>query len=670
MPTNQIITSLANINWPEFNPSSQTANMTYVVTTNKTLSTNITLAENITLIFAGGRILGSGKTLTGNNTFLIAPITQIFGSDLNIDGSWIMDRAYPQWFGANNKATSTTSTSLDSATAINKAIILKRVGEVFIPRGEYVIGSSIILKHGIILCGEKARASTQLNQQNTSVNMGTVIRPLNNGNFTGSFMILVNTLGSDPASATWVESYPDTHTAIKDIYFSNSINTVKNLKGVLSAGAIEFDSCRWYNFAQAVATAQRCYSDGKIITNCICSNDATIHDELDAFDLRGLGDNLCFKGNHLTGLKKGLYLRECNGGEICRNILNANVTIDSCKGITLSSNHFEGDSTQLSINQSAVEIANNFFEKGSVPNLRITGSSYYDISVITLINNIFLYYDNENEVGNPFDIQTDEQVSMKIINSYRAWIDRSNAAKMYFYGLALCRTDGTTPILEFNNHSYFLSSDSLIKPITPNSSAFKTGIIRNQSVLTGSITMYGMVSGGTHWAEELFGSSYYYWFQVVWDQTRGIVTNKTAINNQVSGYSFTPVRNSAGYISGVLLTISDGSYLGHQVTIRLIRSTNSTGTANVRYVDIPICGARYLYDNGNSICDFRWTSVGSVLTKSIDPIGAIEFSGQNIICRSTSMPTNGNWTNGDIVYNMGTGTNALWIRSNNIWLSK
>ena len=65
------------------------------------INRHITLAHNTTLIFAAAKISGTG-TLTGDNTRLIAPITQIFGEDITVDGIWVMDRAYPQWFGARN----------------------------------------------------------------------------------------------------------------------------------------------------------------------------------------------------------------------------------------------------------------------------------------------------------------------------------------------------------------------------------------------------------------------------------------------------------------------------------------------------------------------------------------------------------------------------------------
>ena len=141
MSTQSILTAVNN-SWPEFNPSSFSPNQTYVVTTTKTLTSNVILSENITLIFAGGKIASHASNTTrilkGNNTHIIAPISLIFEKEIQLDGSWIMDRAYPQWFGAKNNDENT-----DSSDAINKAIQFKRVGEVFLPRGQYYINKTI-----------------------------------------------------------------------------------------------------------------------------------------------------------------------------------------------------------------------------------------------------------------------------------------------------------------------------------------------------------------------------------------------------------------------------------------------------------------------------------------------------------------------------------------------
>ena len=106
MTANEILADIEN--YEKFDPVKGTVEgKTYVVvpTTTKTdkdsdvvINRHITLAHNTTLIFAGGKISGTG-TLTGDNTRLIAPITQIFGEDITVDGIWVMDRAYPQWFG-------------------------------------------------------------------------------------------------------------------------------------------------------------------------------------------------------------------------------------------------------------------------------------------------------------------------------------------------------------------------------------------------------------------------------------------------------------------------------------------------------------------------------------------------------------------------------------------
>ncbi|MBP3430060.1 MAG: hypothetical protein J6K60_04955, partial [Barnesiella sp.] len=244
MTVNEFLAGIEN--YEKFDPSNGTVEgKTYVVvpTTTETgknsdvvINGHITLAHNTTLIFAGGKISGTG-TLTGDNTRLIAPITQIFGEDITVDGIWEMDRAYPQWFGARNDisnnefwhlrvaceaAKSTEENPLtpaaekdkiekardaalknlkawkvDSSDAINKAMKLKHAGEVFLPKGEYAICKTLKVPYGIVLRGELA--DYRLNESNIQLpagdyplggdttpddlssyyKLGSVIRPLN-----------------------------------------------------------------------------------------------------------------------------------------------------------------------------------------------------------------------------------------------------------------------------------------------------------------------------------------------------------------------------------------------------------------------------------------------------------------------------------------------------------
>ncbi|OAV73384.1 hypothetical protein Barb6_00275 [Bacteroidales bacterium Barb6] len=97
--------------------SSLAADNTYVVSENCSISTKVNIPANVTLIFKGGIISRTG-TLSGNNTNIIASITKII--ETNIAGTWNVDRAYPQWFGAK-----INDANFDSTPAINKAIQFK-----------------------------------------------------------------------------------------------------------------------------------------------------------------------------------------------------------------------------------------------------------------------------------------------------------------------------------------------------------------------------------------------------------------------------------------------------------------------------------------------------------------------------------------------------------------
>lgn len=640
--------------WLEFNPNLTVSNSTYVVTSTHVVNTNILLAPNVTLIFKGGLITGSG-TLKGNNTFIFAPICQIFDDSLNVSGSWIVDRAYPQWFGAINDGT------MDASLAINKAINLKRVGEVFIPRGEYVVSNSIMLKIGVILCGEKAHNAEDLNNQNDDIYLGTTIRPSKSANFTGNFVILVNTLGPDPETAMWIRAYPDILTAIRNIYFRNDTDIA--MRGVLFAGCFETDHCRWENFPQAVASAKQCYADNKVVTNCVYSCSKHFSSNYYAFDLSGLGDNLCFRGNFIDLYSKSdaLRLDSCNSGEICNNIINSNIKIIRCKGITFSSNHCEGEHTHIHVSGSNINISDCYFEKGHVPTLCVddVDSPYNDISVINLNNCAFLYYEayfdpESGKVidgdGCQFDIQTDGKLSLKVNNSFRYWLKRGMVSKMYIYGLSIC-DNINDPIIKFNDYSYMLSTTGIMAPTmhVPLNSA---------TSINDGISFIGMLNEHVYWLKDI-NILYTYQSQVIWNIDRNIANAKKSID------IFQPNENR----KGVLIVAMGGNQVGNRYCVRFYRSHIQNEIQKNEYIDVPTCGSQYFYDNGDTICGYRWQEGMGEFSNNL-VLGSVQFTGENVICRSTTCPSTGNWKNGDIVYNMGASSNSLWIRINNSWVER
>lgn len=75
------------------------ANTRYIIQYDYDLNgETLTIPEGCTLDFQGGRLFNG--TLIGSITGIISPITQIFGTDISIIGTWSIEFAYPEWFGA------------------------------------------------------------------------------------------------------------------------------------------------------------------------------------------------------------------------------------------------------------------------------------------------------------------------------------------------------------------------------------------------------------------------------------------------------------------------------------------------------------------------------------------------------------------------------------------
>lgn len=669
-------------NWPEFTPKAIISAGVYVVTQEYTITTDMTMQEGVSLIFDGGKLTGNAK-ITGNYTQIIASKVQIFDTTLSFDGVWNIDRAYPEWFGGK-PSTEDAESPVECGIAINKAIELKRVGEVYLSRGDYYVAFPIKVMYGIILCGEKAVAMNEPQYGGSTIRMWPsdempnpnkikesdpdTIDPLINFEETNNFVVAVNINFENKQNLTWEKSYPAPLTAIRNIYFFNGIKHYASLRGVLFAGGIEITHCRWWNFAQAVQSDFSVYADNKIITDCQFDNNTNgVFGDLYAFDLSGLGDNLTFKRNHITRAAgnykyNGLRVDKTNGAEICNNIINAPILIKNSKAISFASNHLEGDATQLTIQQSIVQVSNNFFEKGIVPSLVIKeGASNYDISTISLVDNAFLYYENESSDVNAYDLKIDGKVSLDISNSYRYWIKRDMVSKMYPIGLKMC-DESDNAIDTFNKYSYFLSTKGLLKTA---SAGANVCISCNNALNTGNVTWTAQTNDQVIWKEE--NGTYTYSAILIWDKDRKIIHPKVNIPNGKENKTNDISLTRGG--SGVLLWMDGANDIGHQAMVRLIR----TGNGAAKYVDLPFVGTHFIYDNGISICGFPWQDADSSITDitGIMPIGAIEFVGNNVICRSKTKPSSiFGWQNGDIVYNLGPETNAIWILSDNTWISK
>ena len=396
--------------------------------------------------------------------FLEAKCTFVFDG-VDIDGNWHMDRAYPQWFaspGCN-----------DWSTPINKAIELKRTGEVFLQRGLYPTKHSIRVRYGIELTGENGFISNPGKGSNSNL-LGTTIVANNNSsscsNFQSGYMVLVNTKPVEqyPSSPKpieeqfnmWVHPYPAFTTVVRNITFMNgdkSERIIPQLNGLFTAGGLDIEQCRFLNFKQAIVKS-RDYADGFVIKDCRFSGvnivhyappgttsatDTTVYDTKWMIYLNGDGDNLQFTGNAFMGSRflnnRTLYVGQNRGGLISCNITGGEIVLNGCRGLTFSNNHMESsmesnEGMLIRVLNSQVTISDNFFYKSERGNIYVAGGGYGTPSVAEIHNNTYLctFHDLFPGITNDSiqDYYSLEERRTEFEAKKKIWLARSSAPEI------------------------------------------------------------------------------------------------------------------------------------------------------------------------------------------------------------------------------------------------
>lgn len=718
-------------------------------------SGEVTVPDNVTFIFTGGKITSSIPcNIIGSNTKVLAPITQIFGDNITATGSWVIDRAYPQWFGYTPESkkveyqfddqgnSQNDADVADGGAAIQKAINMKVNGEVFLPHGFYVLKTPILMPLGISLVGEMGQGAESNNPD--IFFQGTVLQSwkLDNTQQTtddsNEYMLYFN---SD-TSFTRLHGEGSGFKAgqiseIRNLTFFNYIcsismsgtneeialrlkkETSSCIKGIYAADAISVENVRFEYIRQAVVFANS-YVDSKRIVNCAVYTDYEerfqyLSSDIYAFEMRFLGDNLLFEHNAVNGkYHKGLRVDHCFGGNVSCNIINADCLIVNSKGLTFSGNHIEGGK-QIEVICSNVTFEGNFYEKRFKPSIRIRGNRWHHKSVITLINESFLFYENSRLVNtqeyldtlaamedpsgsipdefsslddykaflalksvsenvSEYDIDIDRDSEVILSNVFRYRITAGSASDMHFTGIAMRKVtyqyndaaEVTSESYEnfagFNDYSYMLSKQGQV------TSGFHVAKHFAIDGLAETITVSPMNNNTITWMAE---SGYCeYRFQMVFDKQRPLVA--TYNGSQLLSDSGFPENQDGsrtmGQTGGVFLAIKAESELnGNHKILRLYRYIKDENDSVIcrHYVEIPLSGTRSLYDNGISINGYKWKSFTGTATghslKGDLGLQSIVFEGSHVRCRTTTAESNlssrTQWLKGDELINMNYNPN-------------
>lgn len=649
---------------------------TYEVASNVKITQNLTLKDGTTLIFNGGKLVADKEvTITGKSTAIEAPDAVVFTSNIKADGMWRISYASPLWW-----ETVRTEGIIDYGPGINKAAIMVSKGVVQLPRGQYYIGEPLFLPAGVTLRGASGNSSwndkTEKGYGGTTqlIPIGGSDRWIKSESGSGSkFMIYANATEGGKEGGTIDRPYPQQWKVLENIVVINS-NALKYLRCVFTAGSGSFDGVVFRQFGQAIYFSGD-YGDNKAIVNCsFFSRDENLHNVAGGYkredymvDMGFLGDALMINHCHFAGPGQPMIrISNCGGGVISDNIINGDVYVKGCKSVALLSNHMESGA-QVKVESSVAEISNNLIEKRTRPSVDISGGSD-DCSVVTLRNNQYLVYqqnrgsaeaDKDKKAErfknmSEIDIKIDNKSFLNIENEYRYEI---------VAGFNVVRPVGITvgtdngDFTEFNQKSYAYSSNSYIS---------------SNYALNGSATFNDLNKmyidnvqrvSNTDW----FGESgdYLYSYQLVPDAERGIYECYNGrFTNAITAYydnKTKPTLKLEKHGNGVLLGFTNQSNV-RGVMLRLFRtrvkSESDHTPLNVETVDVPFVGGKALYDNGISICGYKWREIDSVPEPTSKVVyRALHIDGTNVSAWSESLPdTSKGWRMGDIIYNVGNFT--------------
>lgn len=697
----------------------------------------LTIGQNSVLHLQRHSVIGSG-TLVGDFAQIEAPLVEIFGSKVKVEGDWLNDRVYPQWFGAvayKSCGEASAASSVCSADAIERAVRMAVYGEVFIPRGYYRIARTIKLPFGVNIRG----ASSVEWDYDGVTKYGTVL--VSAFDYEGlksrlqgvddncesckenNYLIEINVQwvviveNPEDDAEKWKKiivprseiEYTTRETSIKNLRLRNSsLPLLKDIGreqaylmyGILSGASLNMDGVTFQHFGQALRFTDN-YIDNKCVVNCTMSEywDAYMLNQDEAhkpyaFNMGFLGDALMFAHNGVSGfVNKGLLVNNCGGAMICDNIITAESKIRQSKAVDFSSNHLERG-TILKIEDSEVTMRSNYFWLGQEPVVQISGA---DGSVVSMGGDAFRFYDSafymsqsdfektKDDNGAAYrinaDIALDRQSKLNLSNVYRYW-GGEGFSSMLTCGVHVCEwmDDGSFgEVLDvFKRFSYALSRNCQI------STGFKANMHFEESGLMDvpDPRPHGMLNAGVAWVlmydtgetdnegnkkYEKDVGTYTYECQLLLDSKRGIgwtYDDKQTMRNL-------PIWNGDGFVDEV--TVRDEfsvSYIDDKqektrsvvkgVLIALpcvygvvrIKRMKSTG-ADCRYVDVPVCGAKFLYDNGMSVCGFPWQDYTHndeiTLNKGVDSV-EISASRAKLYANQSVFK---NLKSEDVVYKLG-----------------
>ncbi len=575
----------------------------------------------------------------------------------------------------------------------------------------------------------------------------------------------------DDADDDWVAPFPLNVSAMKDLAIFNILYTeethfsdiaIKNHIEIarkeccVIAGGYTFQNVKWYNFPMAIRWTDA-YTDLKKVIDCSIQLHRNIRNAIDSLrdakhesmymiKIPSLGDALQITHSctdvgspnlEEQQFFKGIYVRSCHGGSISDCIINMDVVLSGCQGLTFRNNHLE-NGAQVLIQESVVEVTGNHFEKGCRPCLLFEVPDSQDAeqdrrstdeSNVIVSGNYFMSFTLPSDASeqtaqrtpikkvSPYDIVFDKKFggvfNVRLTANYR--YSHNVHSSLQPTGIMLGLVDygsgepALTPFEEFNKYSYFLSDECQIHE------GFKLDFYRefskipqigkgcfmnnggvpfvNESAFTRDQTVHDSsqsdngVNPGTGMSDDIapnpFKEDYTYHAQPFLDAQREIA----GVRQIFTANQDDSVDNQHG--TGMLIRLT-AALSAVPCMLRLIKKvTNTKGDKALFYVDIPMVGGEFLYDNGYSVNCYPWIKVPEAntsnpedyikdtlsITSSVQTgIKRVSFMGDNVkaFVDSSTLPNASAWKVTDELINISAGNAGHYclgvVNGQNKWI--
>ena len=115
----------------------------WLISSDISLTASATIPADVTLCFNNSKIDLNGFTLTGVNTRIEAPLTQIFTTNGDLTGDWDVEGFYFEWFGAKGDGVKSDSIEIEKSLSYGGSLVKGVANKIYLLDAQITIPTAV-----------------------------------------------------------------------------------------------------------------------------------------------------------------------------------------------------------------------------------------------------------------------------------------------------------------------------------------------------------------------------------------------------------------------------------------------------------------------------------------------------------------------------------------------